>query len=58
MSHSLFSPSAAYRWTQCPGSVVLARDVPSTSGEASREGTMLHKVMEKHLEKASLRRSI
>lgn len=52
MSHSLFSPSAAYRWTQCPGSVALARDVPSTSGEASREGTMLHKVMEKHLEKA------
>ena len=52
MSHSLFSPSAAYRWTQCPGSVALSKDAPSTSGEASREGTMLHKVMERHMERA------
>lgn len=52
MSHSLFSPSAAHRWATCPGSVVLSRNVNQTGSVASQEGTRLHTVMQRHMEKA------
>lgn len=44
MSHSLYSPSAAHRWTVCPGSIVLEADCPDTSSEHADEGTAAHEV--------------
>lgn len=46
MSHALFSPSAAHRWLECPGSIVLCNQVPSTSSVYAREGTAAHQVLE------------
>lgn len=42
--HSLYAPSAAERWTRCPGSVQLCKDIPRTSSEASALGTCKHQV--------------
>lgn len=51
MAHSLFSPSGAHRWAGCPGSIVLAGTEPEETGSsASREGTFLHEVMQKHVQ--------
>lgn len=51
MSHALFSPSGAHRWAQCPGSLVLSKDMPNLSSESAKEGTMLHEVMQLLIEK-------
>ena len=52
MAHSLFSPSGAHRWAGCPGSIVLAGTEPEETGSsASREGTFLHEVMQKHVQR-------
>lgn len=44
MAHALFSPSAAHRWLNCPGSLVLTKDIPQTSSEHADWGTAAHEV--------------
>lgn len=44
-SHSLLAPSAADRWTRCPGSVQLCKDLPEDrTSEAAALGTAKHQV--------------
>lgn len=47
--HASLSPSAAERWWNCPGSVVLSADIPSTTSEYAAEGTKAHELAEKML---------
>jgi CRISPR/Cas system-associated exonuclease Cas4 (RecB family) len=47
--HALLSPSSASRWTNCPQSVTLSKDVPETINDAATEGTRLHEIAEKTL---------
>lgn len=42
--HALLSPSGAYRWMTCPGSVALEADYPESSNDYSDEGTCAHGV--------------
>ena len=45
--HSLWSPSAASRWINCPGSINLCRDIPeSPSSSYAQWGTDCHKLAE------------
>ena len=44
MSHALLAPSSAHRWIECPGSVVLSKDIPETTSEYAEEGTFAHAV--------------
>lgn len=41
-AHSLFSASAAGRWINCPGSVVLSQGLPDRSSEYAAWGTVAH----------------
>ena len=45
-AHAPLSPSAAHRWTRCPGSLVLERGLPDTSSSYADEGTAAHTVAE------------
>lgn len=47
MSHSLLSPSASNRWLNCPGSLLEAAKVPSTTSPYAEEGTTAHKWLER-----------
>lgn len=49
MAHALLSPSAASRWTECPGSVFLTKDLPDHPSQAAAYGTLAHSVAEKIL---------
>lgn len=40
--HAKLSPSAAHRWMQCAGSMVLEKDMPNTSSAHADEGTAAH----------------
>lgn len=51
MAHALLSASGAHRWLNCPGSVTLERDLPDTSTEYAREGTLAHAIAELKLKK-------
>lgn len=42
--HAILSPSAAERWTECPGSVELCEGLPDTESQASRDGTEAHDI--------------
>lgn len=44
-AHSTFSASAADRWMQCPGSIVLSADAPRTASQYAAEGTVAHLVL-------------
>ncbi|WP_442596353.1 DUF2800 domain-containing protein [Parapusillimonas sp. JC17] len=44
--HAILSPSAASRWTRCPGSVHLAKFEPDTSSAYADEGTVAHMIAE------------
>lgn len=44
--HSPLGPSAADRWMNCPGSVMLTLDYPDTSNIYADEGTFAHLVSE------------
>lgn len=46
MGHAQLSPSAWERWSACPGSVALCRDLPDTSGVHADEGTAAHEMAE------------
>lgn len=41
-THAKFSPSAAHRWTQCPGSLILEKGHKNTSSVQADEGTAAH----------------
>jgi len=43
-SHSLLSPSSAERWSRCPGSVQLCKDIPNLPNEASALGSAKHEL--------------
>ena len=44
--HAVTSPSAAERWTGCPGSLALAKDFPDESSPYAEEGTLAHRLAE------------
>ena len=48
MSHARLSPSAAGRWTKCPGSIRLVEslNVVDESSFAAEEGTAAHELLE------------
>lgn len=49
--HSELGGSTAHRWLNCPGSVFLARTVPTPkTSEAAAEGTLAHEIAEALLE--------
>ena len=49
-AHARFGGSSAYRWLQCPGSVVLSEKVPGRAANAHmEEGTFAHALAEKAL---------
>lgn len=52
-AHSEFSPSSAYRWLACPGSVGLSREVPPApdGGWYAERGTKAHSLAETMLER-------
>lgn len=53
--HCELSPSSAYRWTACPGSVQLLRRVPKGKSSAyADEGTAAHEFAESFLDAAAL----
>ncbi len=43
-THALLAPSAAKRWSRCPGSVAACKDVPSTAGADAASGTLTHEL--------------
>lgn len=47
--HAKLSPSAAYRWFECPGSVEAQAGAPDDSNPYAREGTAAHALAEKSL---------
>lgn len=49
MAHATLSPSSAYRWFACPGSVGMSKDIADESSEAAREGTFAHAIAERAL---------
>ena len=44
--HSIVGPSAAERWLNCSGSVLLTKDVPDTPSRYAIEGTAAHTLSE------------
>lgn len=48
--HAVLAPSAAYRWTKCPGSVTLTSGIPEVESEYARKGTEAHLVAAARLE--------
>ena len=46
MSHAPRPPSAAHRWTLCPGSVRLEASIPDKPSEHSLRGTAAHRLLE------------
>lgn len=56
MAHAILSPSASSRWMQCPASVRMTRDTPSTESVYAREGTAFHTLCENLASKAFLSR--
>lgn len=47
--HAKLSPSSAYRWFVCPGSVAATAGMPDDSNEYAREGTAAHSLGEQAL---------
>ena len=50
-AHSNLGPSAAPRWTRCPGSVMATHDAPNYTNIYAAEGTVAHKVADNCLRK-------
>ena len=47
--HAKLSPSSAYRWFKCPGSIRAQAGLPDDSNEYAREGTAAHTLCERCL---------
>ena len=45
-AHAKLSPSSAYRWIACPGSIRLSAGIPDTSSVFAEEGTAAHELCE------------
>jgi hypothetical protein len=45
--HANFAPSSAARWIECPFSAMISATLPNHDSDASREGTRVHKLIEK-----------
>jgi hypothetical protein len=45
-AHARLSPSGAYRWVNCPGSVAMSAEYPNAPNPHSDEGTVAHEVAE------------
>jgi hypothetical protein len=50
--HARLSPSAAERWSTCPGSVSLASTVVDSGSDAADQGTACHKMFEKAIKES------
>lgn len=44
--HALLSPSSAARWINCPASVKLCKDIPSTTSQYAEAGRLAHSIAE------------
>lgn len=44
--HALLSPSSAARWINCPASVALCKDIPSTTSQYAEAGRIAHSIAE------------
>lgn len=55
--HASLSPSSAYRWFVCPGSVRLTAHLPDNSNHYAREGTAAHTLGERCLKTGTAARS-
>lgn len=53
LAHALLSPSGAYRWTECTPSVRFEQQFPDSSGDAAREGTLAHAIVELMLQRVT-----
>jgi len=49
-AHSKIGASSMYRWSKCPGSVRLSKDIPSISSPYAEEGTKAHELAASLLE--------
>jgi uncharacterized protein DUF2800 len=49
--HAYLSPSAAFRWTVCPGSVALSAGMPDRTTLAAERGTACHAALAARIEK-------
>ena len=49
--HAKLSASGSSRWINCPGSIVLENEFPSSTSEYAEEGTLAHSVAELKLNK-------
>lgn len=58
MKHAKLSPSGAFRWLECPGSIRLSVDIEDTSSPAAEEGTTAHTLGEKALVKGKKTKKI
>lgn len=45
-SHSLLSASSAVRWLACTRSPMIEKDLPDTTSESAKEGTLAHELAE------------
>jgi hypothetical protein len=44
--HSVFGPSGAHRWLNCPGSIKAEEGIPDTGSAYAIEGTNAHQLAE------------
>ena len=44
--HSVYGPSSAHRWLNCPGSIQAEKDIPDVTSEFAAEGTDAHELAE------------
>jgi len=51
--HAILSASSSVRWINCPGSVRLTKDIPSSSSKFARHGSAAHALCERCLRDGS-----
>lgn len=53
-AHAILSPSKTERWWNCPGSIALCKDIPETTSEYAKEGTVAHEVLSRCIKDGKL----
>ena len=48
-AHAKFSPSASERWLNCPASIEMSKDMPSTTSKEALEGIQAHELVNRAL---------